>query len=116
MLRLISVSIGALLSGFRSRRELILENLALRQQLATLVQKRRPLIRPADRAFWMVLRRFWSRWASAIVIVKPETVIGGGCPGRRGAVVAQASDGRCALLFEGWRARTVGVLPESTVS
>jgi hypothetical protein len=42
MLRLISVSIAALLSGFRSRRELILENLALRQQLATLVQKRRP--------------------------------------------------------------------------
>ncbi len=76
MLRPISVSIAALLSGFRSRRELILENLALRQQLATLVQKRRPLIRPADRAFWVVLRRLWSRWAAAIVIVKPETVIG----------------------------------------
>ncbi len=76
MLRLISVSIAALLSGFRSRRELILENLALRQQLATLVQKRRPLIMPAERAFWVVLRRLWSRWAAAIVIVKPETVIG----------------------------------------
>jgi hypothetical protein len=38
MLRLLSASIAALRSGFRSRRELFLENLALRQQLAT--QKR----------------------------------------------------------------------------
>jgi transposase InsO family protein len=40
------------------------------------VQKRRPLISPIDRAFWVMLRRLWSRWAAAIVIVKPETVIG----------------------------------------
>jgi putative transposase len=76
MLRLLTVSIAALLSGLRSRRELILENLALRQQLATVLQKRRPRIGPADRAFWVVLRRLWSRWSDAVVIVKPETVIG----------------------------------------
>jgi len=62
-------------SAFRSRRDLLLENLALRQQLATLVPRRRPLIRPADRAFWVALRRMWSGWADALVIVKPETVI-----------------------------------------
>jgi putative transposase len=62
-------------SAFRSRRDLLLENLALRQQLATLVPRRRPLIRPADRAFWVALRRLWSGWADALVIVKPETVI-----------------------------------------
>src|SRR6266516_6737134 len=64
------------LLGLRSRRELILENLALRQQLATVLQKRRPRIGPADRAFWVVLRRLSSRWSDAIVIMKPETVIG----------------------------------------
>jgi len=31
MLRLLRATIAALLSGFRSRRELVLENLALRQ-------------------------------------------------------------------------------------
>ena len=76
MLRHLRATIAAILSGFRSRRELVLENLALRQQLATVLQKRRPLIRPADRAFWVVLRRLWSGWADAVVIVKPETVIG----------------------------------------
>ena len=76
MLRLLRATIAAVLSGFRSRRELVLENLALRQQLATVLQKRRPLIRPSDRAFWVVLCRLWSGWADAVVIVKPETVIG----------------------------------------
>ena len=74
MLRLLSATIAALPSGFRSRQDLILENLALRQQLATALQKRRPLT--ADRAFWVVLRRLWSGWADAVVIVKPQTVVG----------------------------------------
>jgi hypothetical protein len=64
----------------RSRRELLLENLALRQQLATFVQARRPLIGPADRAFWVVLRPVWERRADVVVIVKPETVIAGTGP------------------------------------
>ena len=76
MLRLVWAIIAAAFSGLRSRRGLVLENLALRQQLSTVLQKRRPLIGPADRAFWVVLRRLWSRWADAVVIVKPETVIG----------------------------------------
>ena len=76
MLRLLRTIIAALLSGFRSRRDLVFENLALRQQLATVLQKRRPLISSPDRVFWVVLRRLWSRWSEVIVIVKPETVIG----------------------------------------
>ncbi len=60
----------------RSRRELLLENIALRQQLATMVQRNRPRIRFADRVFWIVLRLLWARWAEALVIVKPETVVG----------------------------------------
>lgn len=76
MLRLAAVVIRWLASVGRSRRDLLLENLALRQQLATMVQRNRPRIRPADRVFWIALRRVWSRWAEVLVIVKPETVVG----------------------------------------
>ncbi len=54
----------------------MLENLALRQQLSTVLQKRWPRIGPVERAFWVVLRRVWAEWSDAVVIVKPETVIG----------------------------------------
>jgi putative transposase len=47
-------------SALRSRRDLVVENLALRQQLATLATRRYPDIRPADRVFWILLRRLWS--------------------------------------------------------
>jgi len=76
MIRLLWATIAALSSGFRSRRDLMLENLALRQQLSTVLQKRRPRIGPVDRVFWVVLRRVWARWSDAVAIVKPETVVG----------------------------------------
>jgi hypothetical protein len=69
------VVIRWLASVGRSRQDLLLENLSLRQQLATMVQRNRPRIRPADRVFWIALRRVWSRWAEVLVIVKPETVV-----------------------------------------
>ena len=60
----------------RSRHDLLLENLALRQQLAVLSrQSRRPRLRPVDRLFWSWLSGLWSRWRSAVVLVQPETVI-----------------------------------------
>ncbi len=54
----------------------MIENLALRQQLSTVLQKRRPRLGLTDRAFWVVLRHVWAGWSDAVVIVKPETVIG----------------------------------------
>ena len=51
MLRLVAMSMRVFVLAFRSHRHLLLENLALRQQLASLAPRRRPLIRPADRAF-----------------------------------------------------------------
>ena len=68
--------LGALRSAFRTRAELALENLALRQQLANLRHTSgRTRIHMADRAFWLVLSRLWSRWADVLVIVKPDTVV-----------------------------------------
>ncbi len=55
---------------------LALENLALRQQLAVRHQSgKRPKLRPRDRVFWVWLSRLWPNWRSALVIVRPETVI-----------------------------------------
>src|ERR1035437_417845 len=68
--------LGALRSALHTRAELALENLALRQQLANLrCTSGRPRVRMADRVFWLVLSRLWSRWAEVLVIVKPDTVV-----------------------------------------
>ena len=62
---------------FRSRHELALELIALRQQVGVLKRKNpRPKLGPWDRLFWLGLRRCWSRWASVLMVVKPETVVG----------------------------------------
>ncbi|MCP4610353.1 MAG: transposase [Planctomycetes bacterium] len=61
---------------FVSRRNLILENLALRQQLT--VQQRtikRSKLKRKDRIFWAWLSRIWPQWKSTLIVVKPETVI-----------------------------------------
>jgi len=63
-------------SLFVSRNNLVLENLALRQQLT--VQQRtikRPKLKRKDRIFWAWLSRIWPQWKSALIVVKPETVI-----------------------------------------
>ena len=57
-------------------RQLALENLALRQQLA--MYKRtltRPRLHRTDRLFWVGLTRVWTGWREALVIVTPDTVL-----------------------------------------
>ena len=44
-------------AAFRERRDLALENLALRQQLGVLKRKGVPRLKPKDRMFWVVLSR-----------------------------------------------------------
>ena len=62
---------------FHARHNLGLESLALRQQLIVLKHKRpRPRLAHLDRLFWVVLRRHWPHWSEALLIVKPETVVG----------------------------------------
>ena len=62
---------------FKASAELRLENLALRQQLGVLRRSapKRLKLTPADRLFWVWLRRVWADWKSALMIVKPETVV-----------------------------------------
>ena len=57
-------------------RQLALENLALRHQLA--VYKRtvtRPKLRRTDRLFWVWLARVWAGWRQPLLIVTPDTVL-----------------------------------------
>ena len=64
-------------AAFKSRAVLQLENLALRHQLSVLRRSvKRPKLTSADRLLWTWLIQVWSDWRSALVIVKPETVIG----------------------------------------
>jgi len=61
---------------FVSRSNLILENLALRQQLTAQQRTiKRPKLKSKDRVLWTWLSRIWPEWKSALIIVKPETVI-----------------------------------------
>src|SRR5499433_3068562 len=63
-------------SFFTPRLELMAEILALRQQLAILNRTaKRPSLRFQDRLFWVTLAKCWQDWRSALLIVKPETVI-----------------------------------------
>jgi len=64
---------GLLARCFRSRQTLLLENLALRQQLTVLKRKhRRPKVSRLDKLFWVLAHRFWSAWKSSLIIVAPE--------------------------------------------
>src|SRR4051812_49900592 len=69
--------LGTLASLCQTSAQLRLENLALRQQLNVLRRSapKRLKLTPADRLFWVGLRRVWSDWRSALLIVKAQTVI-----------------------------------------
>jgi len=60
----------------RCRRDLLLENLALRQQLIALKRKYpRPQVAGSDKLFWVLLRRLWPGWKQPLIFVQPETVV-----------------------------------------
>jgi putative transposase len=64
--------------GLRARAALHAEILALRHQLLVLQRSKRSQkvqLGVADRIFWAWLSQLWDGWRSALVIIKPETVI-----------------------------------------
>jgi len=75
MLELLIVVVRALTLALRGHRELVLENLALRQQLAAFHRTTRCRLRASDRLFWVALARGWRNWRSALIVVQPDTVI-----------------------------------------
>jgi hypothetical protein len=74
------ISVLAALRGLiRSRAALHLGVLALRHQLQVLQRSRPQRLRlaRADRWLWTWLSRAWDDWRTAVVIVKPETIVAG---------------------------------------
>jgi len=69
--------LGWLLGAFRSRQDLVLENLALRQQLLTLhAQRPRHRFTTPQKLFWVLLRKAWAGWRWPLMLVTPRTVVG----------------------------------------
>lgn len=65
--------VAAVRFALSTRRDLLLESLALRHQLRILARSNRRF-RPSDRLLWLLLRRWWPRWREALVLVQPATV------------------------------------------
>src|SRR5215813_7926231 len=78
MVRWLRILFGTLRSCLRTHRELALENLALRQQLAVWkARERRPRLTEMDRLFWVLLSRLWTSWRHSVHVVRPQTVVAG---------------------------------------
>src|ERR1700752_3581130 len=76
MFRHVGLWLGLLTRCLQSHRSLLLENLALRQQLAVLKRKHpKPRMEAVDKIFWVFARRFWGAWKQSLVLVNPETVV-----------------------------------------
>jgi predicted amidophosphoribosyltransferase len=76
MFVLLRLCFGLLVRLFHSRASLLIENLALRQQLAEFKRKHsRPKLAAMDKLFWVAARRFWSSWKEALIVVTPDTVV-----------------------------------------
>src|SRR6266481_934557 len=77
MKAILSSSLSMLRLCFQTRASKHLEILALRHRLAVLQRRttKRPSLSAADRLLWVMLSRLWAQWRTALVIVKPETVI-----------------------------------------
>ena len=68
--------LGWMLIAFRSREDLVLENLALRQQLLALhAQRPRRRLTNLHKLFWVALRTFWSGWRKPLILVTPRSVV-----------------------------------------
>src|SRR5271155_1289931 len=76
MFRFVWLFFGMLVRLLRGRQSLLLENLALRQQLVALKRRHpRPSLALFDKLFWVIARRVWSGWKQALLVVTPETVV-----------------------------------------
>ena len=76
MFTVVFTVLKTLKSTVSSRADLRVEIVALRQQLEVFRrQNPRPRLRRSDRVFWIWLCRTWPKWKSALVLVKPDTVL-----------------------------------------
>ena len=78
MFHYVGLWFGLLTRSLHSQRSLLLENLALRQQLAVLKRKHpRPRMGAVDKISWVFARCFWGAWKQSLMLVNPEAVVAG---------------------------------------
>ena len=80
MIRIIKILLQTIVSSFKKRKELALENLALRYQLsiahrAMKAGNKRPRIFDSDRKLWIFLSNHWEKWRDSLLLFKPDTVV-----------------------------------------
>ena len=76
MLQIFRLVFGTITRLFSARRRLVLENLALRQQLVVFKRRHcKPRLRLFDKLFWVAARQVWSDWKQSLILVGPETVV-----------------------------------------
>ena len=76
MLQLFFLLLRSLVVGFRSHRDVALENLVLRHQLQVALRPKPNLrLQRQDRLLWVWLRQLWPAWRDHLLIVQPETVV-----------------------------------------
>jgi len=73
---MILLTVRVLVLACRGHRELVLENMALRQQLRAFKRRtKRPRLRPRDRLFWIVLANGWRQWRTALMCKRPTNAV-----------------------------------------
>ena len=76
MIRWLTLVLHLAVTGLKSRRNLLLEILALRHQLLVLSRSsKRPRLTPLDRVVWAWLSQAWGGWKSRLCLVQPSTVL-----------------------------------------
>ena len=76
MLEMLQTLLPTLARFFRTRRDLVVENLLLRHQLQVALRSRpRPHLKARDRFVWLAIRRLHPGWRQYLILVRPETVV-----------------------------------------
>lgn len=73
MRNVLALFLGLVARLGRSRQDLLLENFALRHQLA--MCERGPRVTEVDGLLWAHLLRRWSGWRRLLIILHPDTVV-----------------------------------------
>ena len=72
----VATLLGLLRASVRQRQALLVENAALRHQLAVLKRSvKKARIEDSDRVFWILMRRTFKEWRSCLHFVTPDTVV-----------------------------------------
>jgi|SRR5437667_5527698 len=104
MLNIMRLCLGTIARLFCARRSLLLENLALRQQLAVF-KRRHPRTRLTflDKLFWVAARQIWSDWK--LYSKSLNSRVGVGCS-RQPSLGCPTTAGRRSQLLKGLPDRT----------